>query len=119
MLSVQARLSDTLGSNIFILTPFSRWDCALPLWRANALLRPLPGSHHNKDVWCLTFWAILLAFSDLLTPLGLQEYSEKSCPPSTVMPCLGVELNKDALKDPIQPPPFLMPSKLLILILAW
>ena len=45
---------DTLGTNSFISTPFSRWDCALPLWRVNALLLLLPGSHHNKDAWCLT-----------------------------------------------------------------
>ena len=54
---------DSLGTTIFIPTPFSRWDCALQLWRANALLQPLPGSHHNKAVWCLIIWTISSAFS--------------------------------------------------------
>ena len=33
------------------------------------------------------------ALGDLLTSLGLQEYSEKSCSPSPVMICLGVQLD--------------------------
>ena len=59
------------------------------------------------------------ALSDLLSSLGSQESSKKSCPPSIVTPCLGVELNTNPLKDPSQHPPFSMPSKLLIFILAW
>ena len=51
-----------IWDNHFISTPFSRWDCALQLWRANALLQPLPGSHHNKAVWCLIIWTISSAF---------------------------------------------------------
>ena len=51
-----------IWDNHFISTPFSRWDCALQLWRANALLQPLPGLHHNKAVWCLTIWTISSAF---------------------------------------------------------
>ena len=42
--------------DIFVSTPFSRWDCGLQLWRVNALLQPLPGSHHNKTVWCLIIY---------------------------------------------------------------
>ena len=33
------------------------------------------------------------ALGDLLTSLGLQESSEKSCSPSPVMICLGVQLD--------------------------
>ena len=52
-----------IWDNHFISTPFSRWDCALQLCGANALLQPLPGSHHNKAVWCLIIWTISSAFS--------------------------------------------------------
>ena len=41
--------------------------------------------------------------SDLLSSLGLQESSAKSCLPSTVMTCLGVELNTDALTLSVSP----------------
>ena len=41
--------------------------------------------------------------SDLLSSLGLQESSAKSCPPSTVMTCLGVELNTDAFTLSVSP----------------
>ena len=43
------------------------------------------------------------ALSDLLSSLGLQESSEKACPPSPVMICLGVELNTDALTLSVSP----------------
>ena len=43
------------------------------------------------------------ALSDLLSSLGLHESSEKACPPSPVMICLGVELNTDALTLSVSP----------------
>ena len=43
------------------------------------------------------------ALSGLLSSLGLQESSEKACPPSPVMICLGVELNTDALTLSVSP----------------
>ena len=43
------------------------------------------------------------ALSNLLSSLGLQESSEKACPPSPVMICLGVELNTDALTLSVSP----------------
>ena len=43
------------------------------------------------------------ALSDLLSSLGSQESSEKACPPSPVMICLGVELNTDALTLSVSP----------------
>lgn len=43
------------------------------------------------------------ALSDLLSSLGLHESSEKACPPSPVMICLGVELNTDAITLSVSP----------------
>ena len=43
------------------------------------------------------------ALSDLLSSFGLHESSEKACPPSPVMICLGVELNTDALTLSVSP----------------
>ena len=43
------------------------------------------------------------ALSHLLSSLGLQESSEKACPPSPVIICLGVELNTDALTLSVSP----------------
>ena len=43
------------------------------------------------------------ALRDLLSSLGLQESSAQSCPPSTVMSCLGVELNTDAFTLSVSP----------------
>ena len=51
----------------------------------------------------LLFISQIQALGDLLAALGLQESAEKSCPPATVIVCLGVQLDTNSFTLSVSP----------------